>query len=436
MRVRWPSGQTTDVVDVAVDEVLRLTEPSPPDAILIVIDTLRAKSLELYGYDRETAPNLTAFARDAVTYENAISPGTWTVPAHGSLFTGRLPSYHGAERVAGGKFARATPVNPDVPMLAELLRDDGWAVGAFVANATFVTPSLGFDRGFAPFVGDNRPAEHVAPPALEWFLGQERPAFLFLNVLDPHEPYEPSVAHVDRFPGRDDQYGRYITEPYWDDVELTPEMVAHFRSQYDGEIYSMDEVLGKFFDGLRKAGRYDEALIIVTSDHGEMLGEHGLAGHGISAHQELVHVPLLVKRPGNVGAGTRVERRVSTMAVFADILRNAGIALPPGTQATPLDWPHRVWVEDINFDGDRITVAFDDDLKMVHTFATDERQSAELYDLAEDPDEESPKDPTTEMDLGMTLLRHKEKPRPTHDLPPPVVDPTRELKLKELGYAF
>lgn len=434
--VSWPSGQTTELFDVEPDQVLKIQEPAPPDVILIVIDTLRAKSLSLYGYERDTDPNLVAFARDAVTYENAMSTGTWTVPAHGSLFTGRLPSFHGAERVAGGKFARATPINPDVPMLAELLSADGWNAGAFVANSTFVAPALGFARGFEPFVGDNRPAEKVVPQAIEWFERQSRPTFLFLNLLEPHEPYEPSHPFVDAYPGRDDSYGSRITPFYWDDKELTPEMLEHFRSQYDGEIRSMDVVLGAFLEQLRKEGRYDESLIILTSDHGEMLGEHGLAGHGISAHQEIVHVPLIVKRPGNVDGGTRVSRRVSTMAIFADILDVAGIPAPPGTQASPLDRPHDVWVEDINIPGDRVTVAFDGDEKLVHVYQADQQQSAELYDLGEDPGENSPKDPMTRKDLGVTLLRHKALPRPTHDLPPPVVDPMREEKLRELGYVF
>lgn len=435
--VRWPSGQTSERTAIAADQVLHVKEPPPPDVILVVIDTLRAKSLSLYGYERETSPSLERFARDAIVYDNATSTGTWTVPAHGSLFTGRLPSFHGAERVAGGKFARATPINPDVPMLAELLSDHGWTAGAFVANSTFVTPSLGFARGFEPFVGNNKPAETIVPQALAWFETTSRPTFFFLNILDPHEPYEPSPPYVDRYPGRDESFGPRITDLYWDDdVEFTPPMLEHFRSQYDGEISSADVVLGQFFERLRELGRYDESLIIVTSDHGELLGEHGLAGHGISTHQEIVHVPLIVKRPGNVGGGARVERRVSTMGIFSEILRVAGLPPPPGTQAKRLDHPHDVWVEDINFDGDRVTVRFEQDDKMVHILAGPHRQSAELYDLADDPDELEPRDPMSKQDLGAEILRHEALPRPTHDLPPPVIDPTRELKLRELGYAF
>lgn len=433
LTVRWPSGETTELHGLEVDRVQTVREPTPPALILIVVDTLRAKNLSLYGYERNTSPELAEFARDAVTYEHATTPGTWTVPSHGSLFTGWLPSFHGAERVAGGEVLRATPLRRELPTLAELLSDAGWATGAFVANETFVTPSLGFARGFDPFVAQDVPARVLAPQALDWFVGQRRKAFLFLNVLDPHEPYAPPAPHDEQFPGRQPDFGTKLTHYYWQKRELTPSMIEHFRSQYDGEVASMDATLGEFFRGLEKNGRYRESLIVVTSDHGEMLGEHGLAGHGISTHQEILHVPLLVKYPGGRRAGTRVERRVSTLGVFAEILTAAGIPLPDGTQATLLEDDHSVWAEDIDFQGNRITVGFDGDAKMVHV-SGEEGEAASFVDLGEDPDEEHPIDPMERANLGTRLLRHKQVPRPVQGEPPPVIDPERERKLRELGY--
>jgi len=434
LQISWPSGRKTRLERPEINGVVSSRESPPPDVILIVIDTLRAKSLSLYDYARDTSPEMIEFSKDAILYENAISPGTWTVPAHGSLFTGRLPSYHGAERVAPNRVIQATPLNPDVPTLAELLRNEGWATGAFVANSTFVTPSLGFARGFDPFVADDIRANLIITAALDWFAEQASPTFLFLNILDPHEPYDPGEPYRSRFPGREDSYGNKITDLFWDNVELTAPVTDHFRSQYDGEISWTDEVLGELFDRLRGLDRYDESLIIVTSDHGELLGEHGLAGHGISTYQEIVHVPLLVKRPGNAGAGSRRAQRVSTMGAFAEVLAAAGIPAPKGTQAVRLDEPHPVWVEDIDFNGDRVTVGFEGPAKLVQIYGGGYEKLAQLFDLASDPDENRPLDPSHEQELKSRANLHRDRPRPTHDLPPPVVDPERERRLRQLGY--
>ena len=313
------------------------------------------------------------------------------------------------------------------------MAERGWATGAFVANETFVTPSLGFARGFDPFVGRDVTAPVLVPQALDWIVGRRRPTFLFLNLLDPHEPYAPRSPYDERFPGKRPELGTKLTDHYWAKREFTPEVTDHFRSQYDGEVAATDAILGDLFRSLKELGRYDDALIIVTSDHGEMLGEHGLAGHGISTHQEILHVPLLVKYPESQGAGTRVERRVSTMGVFAEILAAADIPLPEGAQATLLSEEHPVWAEDVDFLGNRITVAFDGDAKMVHV-SGEKGEAASLVDLATDPHEESPIDPTERADLGTRLLRHERAARPVQEQAPPVIDPERERKLRELGY--
>src|SRR5690348_4200984 len=138
------------------------TDPAVPrDVVLIVIDTLRADHLRLYGYARDTAPHLADFAREAVTYRHAIAPGTWTVPSHATMFTGLWPSLHGAERTEGDRVT-ARPMRPDVRTLAEILGENDFHAAAFVGNWTFVTPSLGFGRGFREFF--DGPTSY--PPAL------------------------------------------------------------------------------------------------------------------------------------------------------------------------------------------------------------------------------------------------------------------------------
>jgi arylsulfatase A-like enzyme len=406
----------------------------PPDVILVVVDTLRAQNLSTLGYERDTTPNLTRFAADAITYEDAISTGTWTVPSHASMFTGLLPSYHGAERVAADRNL-ATPINPEVATLAEILRGHGYRTAAFVANSTYLSPSLGFARGFEKFSPEEGLTDAVGNRALDWLAGSIRPTFLFLNVLDPHEPYEPPAPYDQSYPGKRDDLGNKITELYWKGTELTPEVRQHFESLYDGEISYTDRALEGLFGRLRDLGRYDESLIILTSDHGELLGEHGLAGHGADPYQELVHVPLFVKMPDGADAGTRVERRVSTLGVFATILAAARVPLPAGSQSVLLAQPQDVWTEDVSWFGQRITAGYDGDMKIVRREKTDQlRERTDLFALDRDPKEQKPLDVAQAPELAEKMRRFRAEPRPTNAAPPPRIDPERERKLRELGY--
>lgn len=407
----------------------------PRDVILLVVDTLRARNLSLHGYARRTSPNLEAFARDAVTYEHAVTPGTWTVPAHASLFTGLLPSFHGAERVPGDRIL-AMPINPELTTLAELLRAHGFTTGGFVANSTYLSRLFGFDRGFDHYLEDFHfvRAELMLSRSLDWLAKTPGKAFLFINLLDPHEPFEPPPPYDERFPGRDDRFGTMPTKLVYERKEkVTPAAVAHFTSQYDGEVAYTDHALGEFFARLEELGRYDSALLIVTSDHGELLGEHGLVGHGLDPLEPLVHVPLLVKYPGSRG-GTRVARRVSTLGVFATILASVGVAPPPGVQAVPLEQEHPVYLEDIDAAGRRVRVAYEGERKLVVSERAGERQVA-LYDLAADPDETKPQSSVAGAEaLAARLDAFAAEPRPENLAQRPVIDAEREARLRALGY--
>lgn len=422
------------VLGAFVPSCAKPADPTPRDVVLIVLDTLRADHLSLYGYARATSPNLVRFARAAVTYEDAIAPGTWTTPSHASFFTGRWPSYHGAERVAGDR-TLATPVNPDAPVLAELLRAQGMHTAAFVANTAYVARALGFDRGFDEFFDrDLNVATQVRDAFQAWISTQRGRFFVFMNILDPHEPYEPPRPYDTLFPGKRPEYGPNMTTLVFAGTKPTPEMIAHFVSQYDGEIALTDDALADVFAALKNAGRYDTALIIVTSDHGELLGEHGLAGHGQTPYEDLVRIPLVVKYPGSRRAGERIARRVSATAVFATILASLGVPYPPGMQVPPLDEPHAVWVEDVAWGGTRVRVGYDGTRKLVSA-TLDGRTSTWLYDLAADASESEPmRDESGAPDLRAALAAFADAPRPAYVAERPVIDPEREAKLRALGY--
>lgn len=413
----------------------RRTAVRDPDVILLVVDTLRAQSLSLYGYDRPTSPHLQVFARDAVTYEKAITPSTWSVPAHASLLTGRWPSFNGAERVPGDRIL-ALPINPEVPTLAEELAEHGWRTAGFAANSTYLSSLFGFHRGFQTYVADYGfvRADEVASDIVEWLAKTPEKSFVFANILDPHEPFEPPPPFDARFPGRNQELGTSLgalmREPK---VALTPEVVAHFVSQYDGEIAYTDEALGRFFAKLREMGRYDSALIIVTSDHGELLGEHGLAGHGLTPLEPLVHVPLVVKYPGNRHGGTRESSRVSTMAVFATIFQTLGLPPPQGMQSVPLGRAQETFVEDLDSAGNRVRVAYDGEFKLVSTTTPQGARDVKVYDLSADPGELWPADVEVE-NLHAALAAFAALPRPSNTAQRPVIDAEQEAKLRALGY--
>ncbi len=413
----------------------------PGDVILVVIDTLRADHLPMYGYQRGTAPNLVALARDGVVYRNAISPGTWTVPAHGSLFTGRWPSYHGAERVPSTKNL-ALALNENQPCLAEILRERGYRTAAFVGNGAYVAEIFGFGRGFAEYFATDLNAPVKLREAVNAWLPkrhedeqQNERLFLFLNILDPHEPYEPPAPLDALFPAKVPALGAMMTTTVYAGTPITAELREHFISQYDGEIVLADRELGKIFERLKDLGRYDDALIIVTSDHGEFLGEHGLAGHGVAPYEPELRVPLIVKLPQRQRAGEHVHRRVSTIGVFSTVLAHVGKRQAADVESRSLDEPHPVWVEDISYAGERIRVGYDGDYKLITTTAPDGTATTTLFDLGIDPGEETPiTDPNGAAALRSALAAFSGAPRPVNATKKPVIDPERDARLRALGY--
>jgi arylsulfatase A-like enzyme/energy-converting hydrogenase Eha subunit B len=321
---------------------------SRPNVVLISIDTLRADRLSTYGYERPTSPVLSELAAQGVLFRKAISPGNWTPPGHASLFTGMFPKTHGA-------FQMEYPaLGPASLTLAEILSAAGYRTGAIVANSSSLSRPFGFDQGFAFY--DDRPARsHGYQPVLNGFLtafpllqgwatkpfrtaeevtvttcewlrqNADAPFFLFVNYMDPHYPYAPPPPHHARFGG-----GRafLFPDPRWDILRgsrgPTHEESEHFRALYDGEVAYVDRSVGRLLEEITRIGVYERSLIVVTSDHGEFLGEHGLCGHGVGPYQPVHHVPLIVKYPGN-GPVAVEENWVSLVDVMPTILETAGL---------------------------------------------------------------------------------------------------------------
>ncbi|MEM1183243.1 MAG: sulfatase, partial [Acidobacteriota bacterium] len=313
--------------------------------ILLVLDTVRADHLSLYGYPRSTSPELDAFAADAVVYEHAVSTSSWTLPAHASLFTGLFPLTHGALRLPGldaekaslaekGIHRPAYPLPAETPTLAEHLQHEGFQTAAMVSNFAYLDPVFGVDRGFDTYFNVRntpvkpmilrlvdrrlmplpwarrhwqvyRSAEQINRLAVEWLEAQgTHRFFLFLNYMEAHLPWGPHQPGL--------RYAEFAAEP-----ELparprgTPAPTAEWKERvdlYDSNIASLDAELGHFFGELKRLGLYDRSLVVITSDHGESFGENDADGHGKSLNEAEVWVPLLVKYPDSHDPGRRSER--------------------------------------------------------------------------------------------------------------------------------
>ncbi len=314
-----------------------------PNVVLYVVDTLRADRLGCYGYPRATSPRMDAFARSALVFPDAVAQSSWTLPATASLLTGRTPPRHGAVDVD-------TQLRPDAVTLAERLSVRGYRTAAFVTNS-LVSQSYGFERGFSEFhlyaeKPLERPATYLPARRLDGRLRRwlERnatgaPFFLYVHATDPHWPYVPAPRHARPFrsTARSDDEERAVVraagayffgnEHHGERPTTMPkERVAVLSDLYDGEVRAADEAFGSLLDDLDRLGLLEQTAVVLTSDHGEDFLDHDGLGHGQTLHEEVLHVPLLVRLPGGVRGGERIERPVQQVDVAPTILDLAGVA--------------------------------------------------------------------------------------------------------------
>ena len=292
-----------------------------PNVIVILIDTLRADHLGAYGYWRNTSPNIDAFAKESIKFSRAISASNWTPTSVATLFTGLYPTTHGLspdpDRLQATKRAqRLSTCYMTFPILFQGLGYETMAV----SSNPWIGPAFGFDVGFDSFKLLNRlDGDKVvasAKKAMERYLksSSEKPFLLYLHFMDPHNPYSPHPASTNLF--LDDPSA--IGFPYLD------RMKENIRL-YDGEILNVDTAIGDFFQYLRERGLYDDTRIILLADHGEQFAEHGKLGHGLQLHQEELHVPLLVKVPGQSRTDDTLVSNIDVLPTLFDVV---GVSKP------------------------------------------------------------------------------------------------------------
>ncbi len=346
--------------------------PRPRPVILVVMDSVRADHLSLYGYRRKTSPNLELLASHATVYRHAVAPSNWTLPSHASLLTGLYPTRHGAHYV--DELPAGRPLSSHVQTLAELLRNRGFRTAAVVANYGYLSASFGLAQGFQHYQ-DTRwlPLGRLAWPfclraALEPAITRlcpergsgiglrdaedinrsvfslieqfaSEPFFLFINYMDTHWPYLPPEPYRSLFhqTGQAFDWRRFWTlekQVVTRQRQLAETERTSLISLYDGAIRYLDTHLGVFFQRLKELGIYDSSLLIITSDHGDTFGEHGLVSHGASLYEAEVHVPLIIKYPQQKTPDT-VLPTVSLVDVLPTVLDSLRLPLP-ATDGRPL----------------------------------------------------------------------------------------------------
>lgn len=325
-----------------------------PNVLLVVMDTVRAKNLSLYGYPVPTTPNLELYGRRGVVFDHAVATASWTGPSHASMFTGKYP-----HEMAVDWFV---PLDGAQWTLAEALAEKGYATGGFVANVSQCNSNEGFDQGFVKYADFHlgstmqtlqacslgrravravfsagrfkvspeyrwdKPGSMVADDFLEWQAGLEaRPFFAFLNFMDAHGP---------RREGQPEHRGVRPAGPVPEVDPLDPGRELSRKSwlwqiNYNARIAYVDQQIGRILEELGRRSVLENTVVIVTSDHGELFGEHSRWSHGLDLYMEAIHVPLLVVFPRYVPAGVRVGEFVTLRDLPATVMSLVGAAVSP-----------------------------------------------------------------------------------------------------------
>ena len=338
--------------------------------IWIVMDTVLKGRTSLYGYHRNTTPNLVKFSKDGVIFSNPVSTAPWTMPSHASMFTGMYPSKHGTHHSTEKFFTSG--LADENTTIAEVLRGVGYKTGAIVANDA-IGRNKGYEQGFdvyfdgvsafKRFLGGhllNRMfpkisfirylkmnryllSPQISETALQWVNNnKDNRFFLFINYMDVHAGYS---YLPDGYEGK---YGFN-----WDDMEIGDKVdwksiVNHqknisekehqiFIDLTDCKLTYLDNSIGKLFEDLKKMKLYDDSFIIVTSDHGTLWGEHNSFGHLADLYNELLYVPLVIKYPKTYGKTGVNDTWVQTLDIMPEILYSLGIPIPEEVQGQPID---------------------------------------------------------------------------------------------------
>lgn len=393
--------------------------PAGTPVIVISIDTLRADRLPAYGYKGVETPALDELVKDSILYERAYTVTPLTLPAHSTLLTGVLPAVHTVRDNVGYRLDTERIEKGELPFLPQILKKKGYATGGAI-SAYVLQGKSGLSTGFDFYEdsiefrtgtglgGLQRPGGETLRVSLDWLRSvADKPFFYFFHIYEPHTPYAP------------------------------PERFASYSDKYDGEVAASDAIVGELLEELKRLDVYDKALIVLLSDHGEGLGDHGEDEHGVFLYHEAIHVPLFLKLPESQLGGTRAAAPVQLMDVAPTVLSLLGEAVPEplkGASLVDLLAPQapvrRIYSETfyprLHFGWSELSSLIDGEHHYI------EGPDPELYDVVRDPQE---KTNILQQERRTYAALRKEIEGYDRDLAPPsAVDEETRQAMTALGY--
>lgn len=315
------------------------SEKVRPNVVVILVDALRADRLGVYGYGRDTSPRIDALASESIVFGNVYAQSPWTKPSIPTLFTSLYPVQHGVyegEAHVGGGRLESDVLDDSFTTLAEVFASAGYETLGLVNNA-HLEPEGGFAQGFDRYEHGSFTAAEINAKFLGFLATREddRPFFAYLHYLDAHWPFQPESPFRERFVGNSPEASLFDRDSWKGlrerindaSLELNEIDRARLQDQHDGGVGQLDHRLGQLFDALRAQGLLDQTVLLLTSDHGEELLDHGAVGHGGTLYREVIEVPLLIRLPG--GAGSQKSARPARLLdVLPTLAALAGVEAP------------------------------------------------------------------------------------------------------------
>ncbi len=423
--------------------------------LLVVVDTLRADRLDCYGGALGLTPNIDAIAAEGVLFRNAYSHAPWTLPSFASLLSSTYPAQH----KAGGRIGGFNRLRPETETVGKSFQRAGFKT-ASVVNVDFAAATFGMDNGFDVVDAMRNENNHVAriaagttDTALAWLDRMKgRPFFLLVHYFDPHLVYEPPAQFRERFARGEDRTGekplfgeaREILAFRQGMLELDRPMIERLEALHNGEVAYTDHEVGRLIRGLDERGLREKTVVAITADHGEEFFDHGGFEHGHTLYNELIHVPLLIRAPGSVPAGSEVVavvRHIDLAPTLCALTGVDGAASFEGLDLSPLWDRHAprqdrpVFAEGYFWGPDRHYCRLAGDYK---TIIYEASKQIEIYNIKTDPAERhnlAPAQPAlrkslvADLYLALTGMSIDEgDPLPAH------LTPEQVERLRAIGY--
>lgn len=409
-----------------------------PNVLIVGIDTLRARALGAYGRQPSITPAIDHLAAESDVWLNAFATANATNPSFASIMTGLYCKSHGV-------YDNETFLDVELPILAELFADAGYATGA-ILSARHLEPA-GLARGFADVVASQLTFAGELPVDLimSWMADQERPFFAWVHLFDPHTPHTPPLPYAHGYHAV--SLSGLKPPPVWEAFRepgprtFSEPVLGGEKDLYDGEVAYVDRQIARLLGFLESRGLLTTTIVVFVADHGENLEEHGIRYNHAGLWDTTVHVPLMIRWPGEKRSGRRLDSLVQTHDLFPTLLRAAGLELPPSDgedllalSTSPHNGRRAVFAEHAGGGGAMVRTR--SHKVFVASGAYEVADGTYLYDLVADPEEEHAlgQDAPEEARRLVTVLERWRAARTARDATAVELSAEDEERLRALGY--